>query len=114
MQKSTNLSVGIDIIQNTRIRKIIDSNALHLFFSKSEILYCESKKNFLQSFSGTFAVKEAIIKCLKTKLVLKSIEISREHSGCPHVIINGVKDDSISISISHERYYSVAIAIKTL
>ncbi len=112
---------GIDIVENDRIKKAIDKygdNFLKRIFTQREIDYCFFKKNFIPCFSARFAAKEATIKAYyqafgKT-LSFKDIEILGKKNKPAEILLHNDKyhlNINISLSISHEKNYSVAIVI---
>lgn len=101
--------IGIDIVKNIRILSIIESDGIHEIFSLEEIAYCNSRKNYLQSFSGIFAAKEAVIKVFKGTVSMRDIKIYHGKHGEPFAKVKN-NDKKILISISHEDKYSVASA----
>lgn len=116
-KKSVNFSIGIDIESINRFEKldpIKDKLFLNKIFTKNELKYCFTKKNFAQHLSGRFAAKEAVIKALysagKKKLNYKDIEIINEKNGTPKVKTGKNNDFNIKISLSHCRDKAVAVA----
>ncbi len=116
---------GIDLVNNLRIKKMIDkkSPVIKEIFSEKEIEYCMKKKYYENSFGIRFAVKEAIIKATDSDILeyeLNKIETINTESGKPEVRINidrlndkikkilGKEDFTINITVSHEDNYSVA------
>ncbi len=116
---------GIDLVNNLRIKKMIDkkSPVIQEIFSEKEIEYCMKKKHYENSFGIRFAVKEAIIKATDSDILeyeLNKIETINTESGKPEVRINidrlndkikkilGKEDFTINITVSHEDNYSVA------
>jgi len=73
-------------------------------FTIRELSYAQSKSNSMQTLTGMFAAKEAIIKCSYNKKNLSEIEILPKYKGKPYI-------DGFSISISHSHDYAVAVAI---
>lgn len=116
------LSVGTDIIEISRIKKLIDNtNFIEKMYTSREIEYCESKKEQkYQSYAARFAAKEAIYKALSNELPdnysWKDFEIVKSNKGkpevCLHLEINNLK--SIEISISHCKEYAVAYVTAVL
>ena len=51
-----------------------------LIFSKSEINYCLKYKNPYERFAGKFALKEALIKSINTKIRFSEIETTHLNS----------------------------------
>ena len=105
-------NVGIDIVENDRIRKVIGTGFVKKVLSSEEQERFEgfSEERKVQFLAGRFAAKEAIIKCLTDEEVpeMTDLNITNNAKGKPEIIY---KDYEIALSISHERNYSVAIAI---
>ena len=121
------LGIGVDIIQNKRIK---DSIKNHKFkdriYSNNEIKLSNYSKNKIGYFSKRFAAKEAFAKALGTgfrdNLNFKDIEIMNKKLGKPYYaktkkitqIIKKefkVKNFNCFLSISDEKEYSTAFAI---
>ena len=101
--------VGIDIVKNSRIK--LTPDFLQKFLSKNELALINSftsKKRRKEFAAGRWAVKEAIFKALDNPIALNSIDIGYENNK-PVVLNTDLKN--VSISISHEKNYSVGIAI---
>ena len=101
--------IGVDIVENSRFSGK-GMNFLEKIFTQLEIQ--EAVKD--QYYASRFAVKEAVSKAMGTgftSLGPKDVETCEEASGCPKVRIRGMEDPCFHISISHEREYSVAMAI---
>lgn len=103
---------GIDIIENIRIEKKLSIGFIKQVLTDNEISVYELKKGNkkLEYLCGRFAAKEAIIKCVSDfeNPHMLEIEIMNNEVGKPIVKF---KDYNISLSISHEKNYSIAIAI---
>lgn len=100
------MNIGCDIVENKRLLNK-DERFLELVLTKKEReLYAHEGLNFL---TGRFAAKEAIMKCLKETKSLNflDIEILKDKDGAPLCNI-----DNIFLSISHEKNYTLAVAIK--
>jgi len=124
MKDDLNISgIGIDLVEVDRIEKLIKKypKFLNRFFTKSEVEYCNAKKNRSIHFAGKFAGKEAVIKSIgegNKSLKLKEIEISTNKNSIPTVILHGTalsfaKDKNIErilISITHTKEHAIAIA----
>jgi phosphopantetheine--protein transferase-like protein len=106
------ISVGVDIVSVRRISFLIEkygNRFLERVYSKRERNYCNGKKDPPICFAGKFAAKEAVIKALSLKNVsLKNIEILNS-DGAPFVVVNGEVIKGVSISVSHERDFAVAV-----
>jgi holo-[acyl-carrier protein] synthase len=103
-----------------RIAKLLDENGERLknkIFTSREIDYCDKKPNPHIHYSGRFAAKESIKKCLlSSKIInqidLKQIEIISMDGGEPVVSkLNNINYRSIKVSISHENDYAIAFSI---
>ena len=116
------LSSGVDIIEISRIRRVLDrypQRFLHRVYTDGEIAYCRGRA---PNLAARFAAKEATMKALGTGIRgvgWKDIEITRRESGAPGVLLHGraklraqrlgVLD--ISLSLSHSREYAVAFVV---
>lgn len=103
--------VGIDIVENRRIREILDrygQRFLRKILTENEMQYVAKKTRKVETISGIFAAKEAFIKARKRKVALKEIEVLHEE-GAPYIRFDGATFRNVSIS--HERDYSVSIVI---
>jgi holo-[acyl-carrier protein] synthase len=121
------LGIGVDIIQNSRIKKlIIKKSFINRSFGKQEIELSKKVKNKVNYFAKRFAAKESFVKSLGTgfraNLNLKDIEILNDKLGKPyffiskkiHNIINKkfkIKGFNLFLSISDEKDYSIAFTI---
>lgn len=106
--------IGIDIVEVSRIKKIVKNhkNFLTKFFSQQEIDYCLKYKNKYERIAARFSAKEAAIKSISDKTIsFKRIEILNELSGKPLLSIKGLKKFSFLLSISHTKKYACAVCI---
>ncbi len=121
------LGIGVDIIQNKRLKSLINNKKfISRIFSKNEINF--SKKNLKKTsyFSNRFAAKEAFVKALGTgfrnNLNFNDIEILNDKLGKPYYLKSKKIDDIIKkkfkiksydlfLSITDEKDYSVAFTI---
>lgn len=104
--------VGIDIVENHRIRENIENQR---FIDK--VLTPEEQTQFIglsgerkvSYLAGRYAAKEAYLKALGTGYAkgntFKDISVTNDENGCPTMNIPG------HISISHEKENSIAIVI---
>lgn len=115
----TSFSVGTDIVEVPRIKKLIHQERfLRRIFSPEEIRYCKDKKNAEQHFAVRFAAKEAVWKALGSILHGKGIshreiQVRRAPSGQPFVQLSSrLKkfESRISLSLSHTEQHAVAVA----
>jgi holo-[acyl-carrier protein] synthase len=121
------LGIGVDIIQNKRIKASIRNHKFKdRIFSSKELKLSNYSKNKIGFFSKRFAAKEAFAKALGTgfrnNLNFKDIEIMNDKLGKPYYaktkkitkIIRKefrVKNFNCFLSISDEKEYSTAFAI---
>ena len=121
------LGIGVDIIDNKRIKKSIKNNKFkRRIYSSNEIKLSKKNKNKLAFFSKRFAAKEALSKALGTgfssNLSFKDIEITNDKKGMPKYVDNKkiikivqkkykIKKFNSFLSISDEKDYSTAFAI---
>jgi len=108
------LSCGVDIINVKRFYFLIErygDRFLKRVFAGEELAYCEGRKNWVECLAGKFAGKEAVIKALGIRGVpLKKIVILNEN-GVPRLFMEGKRVEGVTLSISHEREFAVAICI---
>ena len=121
------LGIGVDIIQNKRIKDSIKNHKFkNRIYSTNELKLSSYSKNKTSFFSKRFAAKEAFAKALGTgfrdNLNFKDIEIKNDKLGKPYYaktkkitqIIKKefkVKNFNCFLSISDEKEYSTAFAI---
>ena len=87
------LGIGVDIVENSRINKLIrNKNFIKRIFSNSEILIGNKMKDKKNFYSKRFAAKEAFVKSIGTgfrdNLNFKDISIINNKYGKPSFIIN--------------------------
>lgn len=104
-------NIGIDIVENARIKKAMNDSFLKKVLSKQEIEFSKDfkEKRKVEFVAGRFACKEAIIKCLSEYETINynQLDIVNNENGKPEI---QYKDYKLLISISHENNYTVAIA----
>tara|TARA_Y100000389_G_C16954780_1_gene268200 strand:- start:37 stop:423 length:387 start_codon:yes stop_codon:yes gene_type:complete len=121
------LGIGVDIVQNKRIKSLIENKAFILrTFSKNEIKFSKKILNKTNYFSKRFAAKESFAKSLgigfRNNLNFKDIEILNDSKGKPFYQKSKKIDDIITkifktkkynlfLSISDERDYSIAFTV---
>jgi holo-[acyl-carrier protein] synthase len=116
-------SIGTDIIEIDRIRRLLSGSSQDVrekLFTKSEIDYCESKRDKYASYAARFAAKEALSKALgqgmSGGLKWRDIEVLRDNSGKPSITLAGSGRDSLGdsrvhISLSHSKKHAVATVL---
>jgi holo-[acyl-carrier protein] synthase len=121
------LGIGVDIIENKRIKKLIKNNKFkERVYSSKELKQSTFSKDKIGYFSKRFAAKEAFAKALGTgfrnNLNFKDIEIINDKLGKPHYakkkkitkIVKKefkVKSFNCFLSISDEKEYSTAFTV---
>ena len=121
------LGIGVDIIENKRIKKSIkNSEFKNRIYSTKELKLSSLTINKASFFSKRFAAKEAFAKALGTgfrnNLNFKDIEVINDKIGKPYYAKNkkiskivqknfNVKNFNCFLSISDEKDYSTAFAI---
>ncbi len=113
--------VGIDIIEVSRIKGIMDKYGDKFFnriLTEKEIAYCKSYVNPEVHFAGRFASKEAYSKAIGTGISKdfkwKDIEILNDERGKPyihHLAENEYSKFRYEISISHTKDHGCAVVI---
>jgi len=121
------LGIGVDIIQNKRIKDSIKNHKFkNRIYSSNELKLSSYSKNKIGYFSKRFAAKEAFAKALGTgfrnDLNFKDIEIMNDNFGKPYYLMTKkitqiirkkfkVKNFDCFLSISDEKEYSTAFTI---
>ncbi len=121
------IGIGIDIIQNERIRILArNQKFISRTFTNNEIVNSKKIKNKISYLAKRFAAKEAFAKAIGTgfrnKLNFKDIEITNNKEGQPfftkskkinEIIMKrfNIKKYDLFLSISDEKDYSVALTI---
>ena len=103
--------LGIDIVEISRIKKLMNENENFLLkvFNEDEIKRIKKRKEPYERAGGIFAAKESVAKALGTgigKISFKDIKIKYDEDS-PYAEVFDMKFD---LSISHERSYAVAVA----
>ena len=121
------LGIGVDIIQNKRIKSSIKNKLfVSRIFGNKEIYFSKNISDKTNYFAKRFAAKEALAKSIGTgfrnNLNFKDIQILNDKIGKPYYqkskkinnIINKkfrVKNYDLFLSISDEKDYSIAFTI---
>jgi holo-[acyl-carrier protein] synthase len=112
--------IGVDIVSNERIRKAIEKfgeRFLKRIYTLPELEYCKKQADWIACLSARWAGKEAVLKAVYQSkgVVLKFSEIEiLGDFGKPakvRLLREELKDLQVLISLSHERKYSVAVAV---
>ena len=121
------IGTGVDIVENSRIKKsILNNSFLNRVFTNEEILISKKMKNKSRYFAKRFAAKEAFVKSLGTGFRngfnFKDISIINDKLGKPAFFITKkiknlikkrfkINSFNFFLSISDEKKYSVAFVI---
>ena len=121
------LGIGVDIVENSRIKKsIINKKFLKRIFTSSEIKNSEKTINKTSYYSKRFAAKEAFAKALgigfRKGLNFNDISIINDKYGKPKIAINKkliniinnifkTKNVHMHLSISDEKKHSIAFVV---
>ena len=121
------IGVGVDIIQNKRIKNSLKNLKFKKrIYSAKELAQSSLSKNKVGFFSKRFAAKEAFAKALGTgfrdNLNFKDIEIINDKKGKPYYLKSkkiskiihknfNIKKYNCFLSISDEKDYSTAFTI---
>lgn len=127
MGKSCVLGTGIDLVENDRMREVIQrwgTKFIDRVFLPKEQEYCRMKAAPHLHYAGRFAVKEAVSKAFGTgfgpSIGLLDIEVVRNpDSGAPSVKLSkramrfasSRNAGDVLVSLAHTRNYAVAQAI---
>ena len=118
---------GVDIIKNSRIKNLIKNpKFLSRIFSVNEIKDSKKIKNKTNFFAKRFAAKEAFVKSIgigfRKGINFKDISVKKNKLGKPTISYNNKvkkilnkkfksKKFNVNVSLSHEKYYSIAYVI---
>jgi holo-[acyl-carrier protein] synthase len=119
------IGIGIDIIEISRIRNLIDAYGDKFtarIFSINEIAYCQGKKDSAPGFAARFAAREAFVKALGTGMAkgMKFKDVAIEaNMGMPSIVLSGACKEiaqkkgvkNIHVSLSHEKLFASAMVI---
>lgn len=118
--------IGIDLVENDRIEKIIakwGGKFLERVFCENEIKYCARHVQFSLHYAARFAAKESFLKALGIGMGrgvhLKDVEVTHDAQGKPIILAHNQaalqlkknKIAKIHLSITHTRTYAAAFLI---
>ena len=120
--------IGIDTIEVPRIERTISiygEQFLNRIFTESEIRYCGSRRYSAEHFAARFAAKEAFAKAIGTGIrrgfIWKEVEVGKEYSGKPVIVIHGSmirkvinivsSEYRVQVSLTHTKEVAEAIVI---
>jgi holo-[acyl-carrier protein] synthase len=123
------VGVGVDLIEVTRIRHIIEDPRIGPRFrgrvyTEAEIRYCENKgRAKYESYAGRFAAKEAVMKAMGSgwgkRVGWQDIEVVRAPGGRPEIALRDKASVlagrlaivRLSLSITHTEHHAMAYVI---
>lgn len=120
------LGIGVDIVETTRIEHSLErfgERFLQRVFTAGEIEYCQLMKFPARHFGARFAAKEAVSKAFGTgigkAMGWKDIDIHREGSGQPFVVLEGGAKKlaahrnvcAVWVSLSHTDHHAMATVV---
>jgi len=121
------LGIGVDILQNSRIKKAIKNKSfVSRIFSKSEITSSKIRNYKTNYFAKRFAAKEAFIKSIgigiRKGINFKDIYVINDKSGKPNIKFSNkvnnliikkfkTRNFDIFLSLSDEKNYSIAFVV---
>lgn len=118
--------IGIDVVQNDRIRDSIDrfgDRFLDRIYTQGEKEYCKNSANPAIHYAARWAAKEAAFKALGTGwsagVKWKDVEIERLASGKPEIHLHGEAltlatsqgAKRFFVSLTHDQLISCAVVI---
>ena len=120
------VSIGIDIIEVTRIREVLlrTPRFAERVFTAAERHYCDGRGVVAaQHYAARFAAKEAALKALQTGwrggITWQDMEVSAHDSGAPYLIFTGevlaiynrIGATAAHLSLSHTNEHAIAQVI---
>ena len=120
------VGIGTDLAEISRVARSIErfgERFLQRVYTPGEIAYCQSKKNFAESYAARFAAKEAGAKALGTGIShgvsWQEFEVLRARSGKPSMVLHGRAREladrlgvtGIALSITHSRDTAMAVVL---
>lgn len=115
--------IGVDVVDVERMQFALERTPRirQRLFTEAEIAYCEKFRFAERHYAGRWAAKEAVTKALGCGLIQwNGVEVIRQPRRAPSVRIFGkiekfadyvgVKQEEITISITHSELSAVAVA----
>jgi holo-[acyl-carrier protein] synthase len=119
-------AVGLDLARIDRFERVHarhGSRLLERLFTEGERAYCDRRASRMASYTGRFAVKEAVMKALGTGwssgVTWKDIEVVRRSGSAPELVLHGqtariARERGIArfhISITHDAGIAAAVVV---
>ena len=120
------VAVGLDLARIDRFEKVHARHGerlLERLFTDGERAYCDRRASRMASYTGRFAVKEAVMKALGTGwssgVTWRDIEVVRESGAAPELRLHGATAQMarsrgiarIHITITHDGGIAAAVAV---
>lgn len=120
------LSTGVDLVEVDRLEGVMGRRGerfANRVFTPAEREYCDGRPRPVIHYAGRFAVKEAVLKALRTGWVKgitwQDVEVELGAGGEPSALLSGGALERaeamglrrLHISIAHTEHYAVATAI---
>lgn len=120
------VAVGLDLARIDRFEKVHARHGdrlLERLFTDGERAYCDRRASRMASYTGRFAVKEAVMKALGTGwssgVTWKDIEVVRKSGSAPELTLHGrtagiARERGIArihITITHDAGIAAAVAV---
>jgi holo-[acyl-carrier protein] synthase len=120
------ISVGIDIIEVSRIRETLARTPrfVERVYTEKERAHCDSKGvTAPQHYAARFAAKEAALKALRTgwrgSIAWHDVEISNDEKGAPLIeiagearkVLDSLGANAVHLSLSHTTEHAIATVI---
>jgi len=113
------LETGVDIVEISRIEAALSrfgQRMLDRVYTPDEVAQSRGRA---ESLAARFAAKEAAFKVLGVRLAWREVEVRRESSGKPRILLHGraaavaerLGLASWSVSLSHSRDNAVAVVV---
>lgn len=116
--------VGVDVVDCERMKFALERTPRirQRLFTEAEIAYCEKFRFFERHYAARWAAKEAVTKALGCGLIQwNGVEVVRRPRRAPTVRLMGkikafaervgVREEDLSISITHSELSAVAVCI---
>jgi holo-[acyl-carrier protein] synthase len=116
--------IGVDVVDVERMKFALERTPRirQRLFTEDEIAYCEKFRFAERHYAGRWAAKEAVTKALGCGLIQwNGVEVIRRPRRAPSVRIFGkikrfadmvgVREEDLSISITHSELSAVAVAV---
>jgi len=113
------LETGIDIIEIDRIERVMARHGRRFLDRVFTAVEVEQSRGKAESLAARFAAKEAAFKALGRRMGWREVEIRRETTGKPRLLLYGraramadrLGAERWSVSLSHSRRYAVAVVL---